>query len=48
MHVPIDDDVMEASLLGPMEEEQRTLTPEEETTFLGGRARTSGDLGPAP
>ena len=29
------DEIMEASLLGPIEEEQRPPTPEEETTLLG-------------
>ena len=42
------DDVMEASQLGPVEEEPRTSTPEEEVTLLGRGARTTGDPSPAP
>ena len=42
------DNVMEASLLGPVEEEPRPPTPKEEATLLGGGARTSGDSSPVP
>ena len=34
------DNIMEASLLGPMDEEPRTPTLEEEATLVGGAART--------
>ena len=52
VHGPTDDhqwvcNVMEASLLGPVEE-PRTPTLEEEAALLGGGARTSGGPGPAP
>ena len=42
------DDIMEASLLGLVEEEPRPLPTPEDAALLGKGARTSGDPGPAP